>query len=217
MSETSFTATTSAPVPDRAAPGPGAPAPPFVAGAHPSTARFGMIAFLASEVAFFSTLIVAYVAFAGRDRVGPTPSEALSLPLALGATACLLSSSVTVHLAERASRLGRRAAFVRWWGATIALAVVFLASTAYEWHGLIYRHHLTISRNLFGTTYYTLVGFHGLHVTAGVTVMLIMLGLTLGRRLAAGDRAGVELISWYWHFVDGVWIVVFAVVYLATR
>ena len=75
--------------------------------------------------------------------------------------------------------------------------------TAYEWHELIARHHLTISRNLFGTTYYTLVGFHGLHVTAGVITMLIMLGLALGHHVTAENRLGVEMVSWYWHFVDG--------------
>jgi cytochrome c oxidase subunit III len=76
---------------------------------------------------------------------------------------------------------------------------------------------LTISRNLFGTTYYTLVGFHGFHVTAGVVVMLIMLGLALGHQVTAHNRLGVEMVSWYWHFVDGVWLVVFTLVYLVGR
>ena len=76
---------------------------------------------------------------------------------------------------------------------------------------------LTISRNLFGTTYYTLVGLHALHVTAGVTIMLIVLGLALARQVTSANRAGVRLISWYWHFVDGVWVVVFTVVYLVGR
>jgi cytochrome c oxidase subunit 3/cytochrome o ubiquinol oxidase subunit 3 len=81
------------------------------------------------------------------------------------------------------------------------------------------RHHLTIDRNLFGTTYYTLVGFHGMHVTAGVVVMLIVLGLALARRSSGGgaSRLGVELVSWYWHFVDAVWVAVFTVVYLVGR
>jgi cytochrome c oxidase subunit III len=76
---------------------------------------------------------------------------------------------------------------------------------------------LTISRNLFGTTYYTLVGLHALHVTAGVTIMLIVLGLALVRQVTTANRAGVGLVSWYWHFVDGVWVVVFTVVYLVGR
>ena len=100
----------------------------------------------------------------------------LSLPLVIGMTVCLLSSSVTVHLAEKSLRSGARSAFMRWWSATILLGIAFLAGTGYEWTTLIGRHGLTISRNLFGTTYYTLVGFHALHVTVGVIVMLILLG-----------------------------------------
>jgi cytochrome c oxidase subunit 3/cytochrome o ubiquinol oxidase subunit 3 len=95
--------------------------------------------------------------------------------------------------------------------------VVFLGGTALEWRDLIERHQLTIGRNLFGTTYYTLVGLHALHVTGGVTIMLIVLGLALGRRVTSANRAGVGLVSWYWHFVDGVWVVVFTVVYLVGR
>ena len=115
-----------------------------------------MISFLASEAAFFATLIVTYVIFLGKDEVGPTPSEALSLPLVLCTTFLLLSSSVTIHFAERKLRAGDQASFRLLWTATIMLGVAFLLGTAYEWRELITRHHLTISRNLFGTTYYTL-------------------------------------------------------------
>jgi cytochrome c oxidase subunit 3/cytochrome o ubiquinol oxidase subunit 3 len=97
------------------------------------------------------------------------------------------------------------------------LGIVFLAGTAYEWNTLIVRHGVTISRNLFGTTYYTLVGFHALHVTVGVIAMLTMLGLTLRHDVLAGKQVGGQLVSWYWHFVDGVWVVVFTVVYLVGR
>jgi cytochrome c oxidase subunit III len=169
---------------------------------HSLTAtQWGMISFLASEVAFFSTLIVVYLAFMGADESGPTPAI-LALPLVIGTTLCLLSSSVTVHLAVKSLRLGSAAAFVRLWSITIVLGILFLAGTAYEWRELIVRHDLTISRNLFGTTYYTLVGFHALHVTMGVVVMLLVLGLTLSRLLTAESHGGVELVSWYWHFVD---------------
>ena len=177
-----------------------------------------MISFLVSEVAFFSTLIVAYLTFLGKDKVGPDAvARHCRCRWSLCTTLCLLSSSVTIHLAERRLRAGDQAGFRLLWAATIVLGVVFLLGTAYEWRELITRHHLTISRNLFGTTYYTLVGFHGLHVTAGVVVMLIMLGLALGRQVTARNRLGVELVSWYWHFVDGVWVVVFTVVYLVGR
>jgi cytochrome c oxidase subunit 3/cytochrome o ubiquinol oxidase subunit 3 len=182
-----------------------------------SPGQWGVLSFLVSEVALFGTLIVVYVYYLGKDTVGPTPRLALSLGLVVGTTICLLSSSVTIHLAERTLGRGNQGGFLLWWAATIALGVVFLLGTAYEWYGLIYHYGLTMSRNLFGTTYYTLVGLHALHVTGGVTIMLIVLGLALRRQVTTANRAGVGLVAWYWHFVDGVWVVVFTVVYLLGR
>jgi cytochrome c oxidase subunit 3 len=181
--------------------------------------QWGVLAFLASEVALFSTLIVAYLIFAGADSRpggmgGPTPLGVLSLNLVIGTTTCLLLSSGTVHLADMALNRGRDSVFLVLWIATIALGIAFLLGTAYEWFDLIEKHHLTIGRNLFGTTFYTLVGFHALHVTAGVIVMLIVLNMALRKHLVGKSREGVELVSWYWHYVDVVWIVVFTVVYL---
>jgi cytochrome c oxidase subunit 3/cytochrome o ubiquinol oxidase subunit 3 len=181
-----------------------------------SPGQWGIVAFLLSEVALFGTLIVTYVFYLGRDVVSPTPAV-LRLSLVLFTTLCLLTSSATVHVAERTLGQGSQGGFIRWWLATIVLGAVFLAGTAFEWHDLIYNHGLTISRNLFGTTYYTLVGLHALHVTGGVTIMLIVLGLALSRQVTSANRAAVGLVSWYWHFVDGVWVVVFTVVYLVGR
>ena len=178
--------------------------------------EWGMVAFLVSEAAFFCTLIVVYLAFVGAVQSGPTPAV-LSLPLVIGMTACLLSSSVTVHLAAKSLRFGARSAFMRWWSATIVLGTAFLAGTACEWTDLIGQHGLTISRNVFGTTYYTLVGFHALHVTVGVIVMLILLAFARNYGATTGRQVGVELVSWYWHFVDIVWVIVFTVVYLVGR
>ena len=194
------------------------PIPPDVVSERTLSApEWGMASFLLSEVAFFSTLIVTYVTFLGEDLVGPTPREALSLPLVFGTTACLLSSSVVIHAAERALERGEQRFFCFFWAATIALGVAFLAGTAYEWRGLIEQHSLTISRNLFGTTYYTLVGFHALHVTAGVIALSVVLGLALRGKLTEQHSLGIRLVAWYWHFVDAVWIVVFLVVYVFGR
>ena len=194
------------------------PQPPPVAPQRTlNPAQWGMLAFLLSEAAFFGTLIVTYISYIGKDRVGPTPREALSLGLVIGTTICLLTSSVTVHFAERALRHGAEGGFRLWWSLTILLGLLFLAGTGYEWYDLITKHHLTISRNLFGTTFYTLVGFHGLHVTGGIIMMLVMLGLSLAGRVTAANPTGPEVVSWYWHFVDGVWVVVFTVVYLIGR
>jgi cytochrome c oxidase subunit 3 len=194
------------------------PIPPEIAPERTlSAAQWGMASFLVSEVAFFSTLIVAYVTFVGRDTVGPTPAQALSLKLAFGTTLCLVASSLFIHLAERALRRGNNASFKLLWTLTIALGIAFLAGTVYEWRDLITRQGLTISRSLFGTTFYTLVGFHGLHVTAGIIAMSIILLLSLRGAVTKKQDTGVQLVSWYWHFVDVVWIVVFLVVYVGAK
>lgn len=203
------------PPPEQQASG-GFPVPPDISPEKTlSPAQWGMASFLLSEVAFFATLIAAYVAYMGKSTSGPTPAEALHLPLAIGMTACLLGSSVVIHLAERALEHNQQHRFCLLLAGTIALGAAFLCGTAYEWHGLITHDHLTISRNLFGTTFYTLVGFHGLHVTVGVVAMLVLFGLGLARAVTVHNPSGLQLVSWYWHFVDAVWIVVFLVVYVS--
>jgi cytochrome c oxidase subunit III len=194
------------------------PKPPAVpASVRPDGRKVGMITFFASETAFFSTLIVTYLIFLGHNAVGPTPDEVFSMPLAIVNTICLLSSSFTIHLAERALRASNRAGFLVLWLLTILLGIAFLVGTGVEWRDLIVNYHLTIGRNMFGTTYYTLVGFHAAHVTVGV-LMLILMFVLVGRGAIRGPHSvGVELVSWYWHFVDAVWIVVFTVVYLIGR
>ncbi len=193
------------------------PVPPPI---HPehllSSTQWGVVSFLISEVAFFGTLIATYVSFLGAHQSGPTPAV-LSLSLVTGTTACLLTSSLTVHLAERALRRGNKSAFVPWWSATIVLGVLFLAGTGYEWHDLIFHEGLTISTNVFGSAFYTLVGFHALHVTVGVVLLLIMLALVLRGQVTPNHPVAAEMTSWYWHFVDAVWVVVFTVVYLVGR
>src|SRR5262245_65488855 len=107
-----------------------------------------MLSFLLSEVALFSTLIVTYIFYLGKDVVGPTPAEALKLPLVLFTTACLLASSGTIHLAEKRLERANQGAFIRWWAATIGLGVVFLGGPAYEWYGLLTRRKLSLSRDV---------------------------------------------------------------------
>jgi cytochrome c oxidase subunit III len=183
-------------------------------GAAPSAAKVGMLCFLLSEVAFFGTLLVSYLFYLGAIQLGePNPAQALELTLALAGTACLLSSSVTVHLAEKAHREGK-AAFAGWWGLTILLGVAFLGTTGREWVTLVSEHGLTPWRNVFGSCYYTLVGFHALHVSVGVLLMLIVLAL---RKRLAEHGTAVTLTGWYWHFVDGVWVMVLTVVYFGGR
>jgi cytochrome c oxidase subunit III len=194
------------------------PVPPEISPEHTlSAAEWGMASFLLSEVAFFGTLIVTYVAFMGRDLIGPSPKEALSLPLVIVSTICLVVSSLFIHAAEKAIHRDRTSQFCLLLAITIALGIAFLVLTGVEWHDLITSKQLTIGRNLFGTTYYTLVGFHGLHVSVGIIAMLIVFGLAIAGQLTTSHRMGVRLVGWYWHFVDVVWIAVFFVVYIASR
>lgn len=181
-------------------------------------AKVGMLAFLLSEVAFFSTLITTYVVFLGETKTSdPSPATVFHLPLVLIATACLLSSSVTIHFAEAAMHVGRRSGFLGWQGLTILLGATFLACTAKEWHELISTYGLTISRNMFGSAYFTLVGFHALHVTVGLVLLSIVWILGWRRKITEQNATGMEVISWYWHFVDGVWVVVVTLVYFIGR
>ena len=139
------------------------------------------------------------------------------LELPILATICLLSSSVTVVLAERAFRRGNNSRFQLWWLITILLAVAFLGSTAIEWRRLIFRDNLTISTNLFGTTFYSLVGLHASHVIVGLILLVLVLVLSRRGHVTRAHSEHVEMLSWYWHFVDGIWIIVFTVVYIIGR
>jgi cytochrome c oxidase subunit 3/cytochrome o ubiquinol oxidase subunit 3 len=179
--------------------------------------RIGMLCFLASEASFFAVFVVTYLFYVGRSLGGPYPHDVLTLDLVVFNTACLLASSVTIALATRAQRRSRQRLFVAWWGITVLLGIEFLVGTAIEWRRLIVNEGLTISTNLFGTTFYSLVGFHAAHVTVGLVLLVVVLTLAFGRRIRATHAEKVELLSWYWHFVDGVWVVVFASVYVIGR
>ena len=181
----------------------------------PSRGRAGMIALIVMESAFLGTFVVAYLFYIGKSLSGPTPGQVLEFPL-LG-TACLLTSSLTVALAVRALRRGRILLFGAWLFATVLLGAEFLAGTALEWYGLIGRQGLTIGTNLFGTTFYSLVGFHAGHVTLGLLLLALVWIFTVLGAVRAEHAERVELLSWYWHFVDAVWIVVLTAVYVVSR
>jgi cytochrome c oxidase subunit III len=181
----------------------------------PSKRRVGMSALIVGESAIFTIFVVAYVFYMGKSLTGPTPQQVLEVPIV--GTICLLSSSLTIWRAEKAIEAGRIASFTRWLASTITLAAVFLTNTALEWKKLIYQDGLTVSTNLFGTTFYSLVGLHATHVVVGLFLLSTTLVFSLFGwvDLQQSERFGV--IALYWHFVDGVWIVVFTVVYLIGR
>jgi cytochrome c oxidase subunit 3 len=181
----------------------------------PSSRKVAVICLIMTETSLFSIFVAAYLFYLGKSLTGPTPRDVLALPVL--STICLLSSSVTIILAERAFSRDREGRFKLWWLATIVLAAFFLASTALEWHRLIYQKGLTISTNLFGTTFYSLVGLHASHVIVGLCLMVLVFILALRGYVTGMHRERIEMISWYWHFVDAVWVVVFTVVYVIGR
>jgi cytochrome c oxidase subunit III len=181
----------------------------------PYRGKVGMASLIFAESAIFTIFVVAYLFYVGKSHTGPTPGEVLETPIFY--TICLLSSSLTIHFAGQALERGRRGAFQLLWLLTIVLGALFLYGTGREWHRLIYEHGLTISTNLFGTTYYSLVGLHAFHVTAGLLMLSIVLLFGLAGRVGPEQSARVDVLSLYWHFVDAVWVVVFTVVYVLGR
>jgi cytochrome c oxidase subunit III len=181
----------------------------------PSRGTVAMFCLIAAEAAIFTIFVVAYLFYLGKSATGPQPRDVLEAPIFY--SICLLSSSLTIHMAVVALRKGSIRNFGAWWGATIVLGAAFLFGTASEWHKLIYRDGLTISTNLFGTTYYSLVGLHGSHVIVGLIGLSTVMAFTFLGKVSEEHAERVDVLSLYWHFVDAVWVVVFTVVYIIGR
>jgi len=178
----------------------------------PSRGRVGMYCLIGAEAAIFTIFVVAYLFYIGKSISGPKPQDVLHAPVFY--TVCLLASSLTVHIAVRKLVAGKMAAFARFWLLTIVLGGTFLYGTAREWVHLIFHDGLTVSTNLFGTTYYSLVGLHAFHVTMGLLALVIVALFYFAARLRREHAERLEVLSMYWHFVDAVWVVVFIVVYV---
>lgn len=181
----------------------------------PDRGKVGMLSIIIAESAIFTIFVVAYLFYVGKSLSGPTPRDVLEVPVFY--TVCLLSSSLTIHLAARRLQRDARLTFLALWSLTIVLGGLFMYGTGQEWHRLIYEHGLTISTNLFGTTYYSLVGLHAFHVTVGLVMLGIVLLFGIAGRVGIAQAARVDVLSLYWHFVDVVWVVVFTVVYIIGR
>ncbi|MGA8780611.1 MAG: heme-copper oxidase subunit III [Terracidiphilus sp.] len=180
----------------------------------PSRGRVAMLCLIIGESAIFTIFVVAYIYYIGRSAYGPTP-QILDVPWFN--TVCLLSSSITIMFAERAIEHGRIRIFAAFWALTILLGIVFLAGTAIEWKRLIYNDGLTIRTNLFGTTFYSLVGLHATHVIVGLLMLSLVMIFTLLGRVEQRHAERIQVLSLYWHFVDAVWVVVFTVVYMVGK
>lgn len=180
----------------------------------PSRGRVGMFSLIIGESAIFTIFVVAYIYYIGRSTYGPTPAI---LEVPIFNTICLLSSSLTIVLAEHAIKHGKVLRFAAWWALTMALGIEFLIGTAIEWRKLIFEDHLTVRTNLFGTTYYSLVGLHATHVVVGMIGLTLVMLFTLAGRVNQSHAERIQVLALYWHFVDVVWVVVFTVVYIVGR
>jgi cytochrome c oxidase subunit III len=181
----------------------------------PYHGTIGMISLIVAETAIFTIFVVAYVFYIGKSLNGPYPRQVLELPIFN--TVCLLSSSFTIWLAERGLKKGAMSVFNLWWAISFLLGAIFLFGTGLEWRKLIYHDGLTIRTNLFGTTFYSLVGLHASHVIVGLTMLLIVFIFGVLGKIKSDHIHQIETLSLYWHFVDAVWVVVFTVVYVIGR
>jgi cytochrome c oxidase subunit 3 len=177
--------------------------------------KVGMWCLITAESSIFCIFVVAYLYYAGKSLSGPTPAQVLEVPIFN--SICLFSSSLTIVLAEKALHIGNLKRFGLCWFLTIALGVIFLVGTAREWYHLIYHDGLTIKTNLFGTTFYSLVGLHAFHVIVGVIGLTTIMLLTLMGAVKQEHSARVSVFAMYWHFVDAIWVVVLSVVYFIAR
>jgi heme/copper-type cytochrome/quinol oxidase subunit 3 len=172
----------------------------------------GILAFIFSEVTFFGALIVAFLEYRTRSP-GPGPHD-LDVLRTLIFSFFLFGSSGTVYLAERRLARDDQRGFLTWWLGSIVLGAVFLVGQLTE-YARMYADGITIGTNLFTSAFFTLTGFHGLHVFVGLIALSVIGILARAGDFQAGRRrVAVDVVSIYWHFVDGIWVVIFSLVYL---
>ena len=169
--------------------------------------------FLGSECLLFGSLIAAYLLYRNQSVVGPYPEDLFDIPFTSVSAFVLLMSSVTMVLALAAIQRGNQRGLRIWLFTTALLGLLFISGQAFEFTEFN-REGLSLSSNLFGTTFFVLTGFHGAHVTVGVLILLSLLVMAFRGRLTRAQSLNVELAGLYWHFVDVVWIAIFTLVYL---
>jgi cytochrome c oxidase subunit I len=178
----------------------------------PEKNKTAVIVFIISEAAFFGVLILAYLFYNATPQPGPSAHNLSLLKTGLFSL-CLFASSFTIWRSERSLSQGRRRAMQGWLATTILLGVVFIAGQGLEYWTL-FRSGVSVSSNLFATTFFTVTGFHGLHVCVGLIALLIVLGLMLAGDFKRRPSPALKAVGLYWHFVDLVWVVVFSTIYL---
>ncbi len=177
------------------------------------TWKVGFWTFLGSECLFFASLISTYMVYKGASTTGPFPADVLDIPLTSVSTFVLLMSSLAMVLALDGVRRGKKNLASFWLAMVIVLGSTFLGFQVYEFNHFVHEG-LTISQNVFGSSFFVLTGFHGAHVTVGVIWLTVLLIMSLRGKLEPADALKVEIAGLYWHFVDIVWIVIFTLIYL---
>jgi cytochrome c oxidase subunit I len=178
----------------------------------PDKNKVNVLAFILSEAGFFGILILCYLYYNAKPQPGPSFKD-LNLEKTAAFSACLFLSSLTLWLAERGLRRNDHGATLRWLMITIGLGGLFMLGQGLEYWEL-FRQGVTISSNLFSASFFTLTGFHGLHVCLGLIALLILLGLAAFGDFKTLNSSVLEAVGYYWHFVDVVWVVVLSVVYI---
>ena len=176
--------------------------------------KLGMWIFLGSETMFFTALIGSYVILrVAHPSSWKAPGEVLAIPITAINTFLLICSSVTMVKAYASIQGGNLAALKKWLIATVVIGATFVGVQAYEYEHLIAKGFVP-SEGLYGSTFYTMTGFHGFHVSIGVICLMFVTWRAFQGKYSAKDHRGVEVIGLYWHFVDLVWIILFTIVYL---
>jgi cytochrome c oxidase subunit 3/cytochrome o ubiquinol oxidase subunit 3 len=181
-----------------------------------SNPKLAIWLFLSSEALFFGAFITTYFLYRGRDTQflkGPKPEQLLNIPFTSVTSFILLMSSLTMVLALAAIQRGDERQLRIWLLATALFGLTFISGQVYEFTEF-YRHGLTLSANMFGTTFFVLTGLHGAHVTMGIVWLLMLWGRSAQGRLPQAKSEAVEIAGLYWHFVDVVWIFIFTAIYL---
>lgn len=176
----------------------------------------GTIVWLASELMFFAALFAMYFTIRSvqGSEVWAEQTEVLSVPYSLLFTVILVSSSVTCQLGVFAAERGDVYGLRKWFSITLAMGAVFVGGQVYEYTHLVHEG-MTIASSPYGSVFYLTTGFHGLHVTGGLIAFLLIIGRSFAaRRFGHAEATGAIVTSYYWHFVDVVWIALFSTIYL---
>ncbi|MEQ8439101.1 MAG: cytochrome c oxidase subunit 3 [Ilumatobacter fluminis] len=178
-----------------------------------SNNKLAMWLFLGSECLLFGGLISVYMLYRGRHTANLGPDQVWDIPFTSASSFVLLMSSLTMVLAVTAAKRHDDRTTNVWLSVTALLGSLFVAGQVYEFT-VFYREGLGYTTSLFSSSFYTLTGFHGVHVTVGVIMLLAVVGMIIRNRIPGDKAEVVELVGLYWHFVDIVWILIFTLVYL---